>query len=177
MYGHYVGDLQDAGFLPLQVVAALWLKKQHEYICHVADGGIALTGADRLDQYHVEAEHLQEPHHRAEVCNHSSEARCGRQAADEDALVLRPGRHAKAVAKKRAAAQGALRVASEHRDARAFATQQFDELADKRALADAAASGKGDDATSRLRLPKSFENLFYRFAACHLAQQPRQGPT
>ena len=87
-----------------------------------------------------------------------------------------PAGHPEAIAKQSSATDRALWIAGEHRHAQSFATQQLDELADQRALADSAASREGNDTTSRRGRSELSENLFDRFAASNLAKEPRQGP-
>src|SRR6266851_411239 len=52
-YDH-VGDFKQAGLLPLQIVARLWLQQQDKYIDEAANHGIALSGPNRFDEDHLE---------------------------------------------------------------------------------------------------------------------------
>ena len=84
---------------------------------------VALAGADRLDQHHVEAERLQQPDQGVEVFGHGAVSAGRGEAADEDAVIVGPRRHAEAVAQQGAAAQRTLRIAGQHGDGLAVARE------------------------------------------------------
>jgi hypothetical protein len=68
----------------------------------------------------------------------------GGEAANEDTVVGRTA-HAKTVAQESAAGERALRITGEDGDRLVLAAHQRDQLAEERALADAAGAGEGDD--------------------------------
>src|SRR5262249_35950056 len=98
---------------------------------------------------------------------------CG-ETADEDA-VIGLARHAEAVAEQGAAAQWALRVAGEHRDLQILSAEMLDQLADKRALADAA--GEGHDARGLGGGREVREDVAADFTLRRLAQEASQRQT
>src|SRR5262249_57177952 len=110
----------------------------------LAHGGVAVPGAGGLDQNYIEAVARQELDQKRQVLGDgAAPGKCG-EAADEDAVVGL-ARHAETVAEQSAAAERALRIAREHRDLQILRTEMLDQLANKRALADAAAASDGDD--------------------------------
>src|SRR5262249_31720021 len=105
------------------------------------------AGTHGLDQDHVETEAFQQADHRLQMFGHGAMSGRSSQTADEDALIVGPARHAEAVAEQRSAGERTLRVTGEDRHAQLLNSEMLDQLADQRALADAARAGDGDDST------------------------------
>jgi hypothetical protein len=144
-----VGHFQKTSLFPLQLVAAFGLNQQHQGVGEIVDGGVALAGADGLDEDHVEAERFQEARHDLQIGRDGAVAAGRGQTADEDAVVRLTG-HAAAVAEKGAAGARALRIASEDGDAATLAAQSLDEPTDQRALAHARTAGERQDGAGLL---------------------------
>ena len=104
-------------FSHCKIVAGFRLEQQHEDIDQFAHDRIALPGADRLDQHDLETERLQQADQGGEMFGQRAVTAGRGQTADENAVVVRPRRHAKAIAEQGAAAQRTLRIASQHGDA------------------------------------------------------------
>ena len=170
-----VGDLEQAGLFPLQVVAGFRLQQQHEHVGQVAHRRVALAGADRLDQDQVETEGLEQTDQTLQMFGHGAMAARGGQAADEDAVVVGPGRHAEAVAEQGAAASGLCGSQASTATVWPRSPGLLDQLADQRALAHAAAAGDGDHAGAAARRKGAGQDLRHLLAAGHQADQPREG--
>lgn len=140
-----IGDLEQAGLLPLQFVAGFGLEEENEDIDESTDGGIALPRADGFDEDNLEAEGLDEPDEGVEMGSQGPLPSGGGETADEDAVVIGSRGHAEAIAEEGTTGERTLRIAGENGDAQLVAADLLEELAGETALADAAGSREGDD--------------------------------
>ena len=140
-----VGDLQDAGFDGLDVVAHARHSDHHHRLRRAHDLDLGLAGADRLDDDCVEAGGVQRADGVARGGGEPADTAPAGHAADEDLGVARQLLHADAVAEDRAAGEGAAGVYGDDADALLPLAELAGQLGHERALARSRRAGEADD--------------------------------
>ena len=89
VYEDYIGELDDAFFYALKLVARARYNDYQEAVHHRAHGGFALAYAYSLDEHDVVARRFTEHHRFAAFSRHAAERAAGGRRADEG--VFLPG--------------------------------------------------------------------------------------
>ena len=146
------GHLDDAGLEELHLVAAERLEHQVDTVRQVADVGLALADADRLDHHAVEQPGQQPADLEARRAQATQVGLRG-LAAEEQAALVGSEAHPRAVAQERSTRHLAGRIDGQHRDRqRVVGGQQVDgEPGEQGGLARARRAGETDDRPGHVR--------------------------
>ena len=99
--GDEVGELEDAAFDPLELVAGAGELEDEEEVDHVGHGDLGLTDPDGLDENHVEAGGLADDDRLAGLARHAAERAARRRGPDEGVGASRQLLHSGLVAEDR----------------------------------------------------------------------------
>ena len=133
-----IGDLHDASFDTLQLVACACYLDEEEEVDHRVASRLTLSDTHRLDEYLVEASCLTEDNGLASLSSHTTQGTCRRAGANEGVRVLRQFLHTRLVAEDRTLGALARGIDGENGQASALLLQHVDaELIDRGGLASA----------------------------------------
>ena len=136
-----IGQLHYAGLHELQAVARTRLDAENDAVDGEGNIGLRLADADAFDQHPVE-QGAHQGGRRDRLVGQAAEpvARC--HGADENALIFRVGRHARAVAEKRAAGAPRRRIDRDHAHRLAAPAPVAQQRVGERRFADAGRPGQ-----------------------------------
>jgi len=143
-----IGNFHDPGLQELERVARPGLDDEHHRVDDVFDVGLALADADGLDEDAIEGGR---EHHdgRGGGSRQPSELTGRGQGSHEEALVVRIGVDAGAIAEKGTSGSAARRVDRKHADREAAGSKRRSEHTHERALSDAGWPGQSDAVAPR----------------------------
>ena len=119
----YVGDLHDAGFHDLNVVAHAGGEDEAHGVGDLHDIDLRLPDADGLDYHDVKAAGVEYQSAFVRPAADAAKVAARAHTADEDALFNGVVLHTQAVSQNRAAGEGARRVYGDHADLLSFRSE------------------------------------------------------